>query len=174
MSRLIALCLALLAGRLMAAPCPDWPAQRAAEEIAALEQRLSEWDRAYHVEGRSPVADELYDQSRDRLAQWRACFLQHAAEPADTLQSAGGPVAHPVAQTGLSSLREDEALPACVDRRDYLRRQPKVDGMAVTLICRDGRLQQASSRGYVHSGQDWTAHARLIGLIPQHLPRSDQ
>lgn len=174
MSRLIALCLALLAGRLMAASCPDWPAQRAAEEIAALEQRLSEWDRAYHVEGRSPVADELYDQSRDRLAQWRACFALTPTDADAPLRGAAGPATHPLPQTGLTKLRDEAALAAWMANRNDLWIQPKADGVAVTLIYRDGRLQQAISRGDGHSGQDWTAHARLIGLIPQHLPRSDQ
>src|SRR5690606_23744605 len=174
MSRLIALCLALLAGRLMAAPCPDWPAQRAAEEIAALEQRLSEWDRAYHVEGRSPVSDELYDQSRDRLAQWRACFALTPTDADAPLRGAAGPATHPLPQTGLTKLRDEAALAAWMANRNDLWIQPKADGVAVTLIYRDGRLQQAISRGDGHSGQDWTAHARLIGAIPRQLPRQGE
>lgn len=173
MSRLIALCFALLAGRLMAAPCPDWPAQRAGEEIAALEQRLIEWDRAYHIEGRSPVADELYDQSRDRLEQWHTCFARPPTGVDAPLRGAAGPATHPLPQTGLTKLRDEAALAAWMASRTDLWIQPKADGVAVTLIYRDGRLQQAISRGDGRSGQDWTAHARLIGGIPQHLPKSD-
>ena len=45
-----------------AAPCPDWPASRATAELGALAQQIAQWDDAYHNQGRSPVADELYDQ----------------------------------------------------------------------------------------------------------------
>ena len=50
-----------------AAPCPDWPAQRAKLEIAALSQQLAAWDDVYHRQGESPVADELYDQASANL-----------------------------------------------------------------------------------------------------------
>ena len=168
----IALCLCLFAGHLAATPCPDWPAAQAAEEIAALERRIAEWDRAYHVDGQAQIDDELYDQSHARLEQWQACFAQrHAAATTAALQDAGGPVAHPVAQTGLAKLRDEAAVSSWMASRDDLWIQPKVDGVAVTLLYRDGRLQRAVSRGDGRSGQDWTARARLIGAIPQHLPR---
>lgn len=54
--------------------CPDWAAARASSEVAALQQQIDRWDDAYHREGRSVIADELYDQSRLRLNQWRQCF----------------------------------------------------------------------------------------------------
>jgi len=50
--------------------------------------------------------------------------------------------------------------------------QPKVDGVAVSLIYRNGLLHQAISRGDGVNGQDWTASARQIGAIPQRLPQA--
>ncbi|MEO4046810.1 NAD-dependent DNA ligase LigB [Pseudomonas sp. CAU 1711] len=170
--------LLLYACTLQAAPCPDWPAERASGEIGALERRLAEWERAYHVEGRALVADELYDQSRERLAQWRGCFpaLASVASAADDspLLAAGGPLPSPVPQTGLFKLRDEAAVRAWMAAREELWIQPKVDGVAVTLVYRDGRLQQAISRGDGRSGRDWTARARLIQAIPQRLARRDE
>ena len=172
--RLYPLFLALCAGHMAAAPCPDWSAEQARRELAALAAQLADWDDAYHRQGRSPISDELYDQSRQRLEDWQACFPAEAITPTAPLQGAGGPVAHPVAQTGLAKLRDADAVRTWMAGRDDLWIQPKVDGVAVTLVYRDGRLQQAISRGDGRSGQDWTARARLIGAIPQHLPRNDE
>lgn len=47
--------------------------------------------------------------------------------------------------------------------------QPKVDGVAVTLVYRDGTLTQAISRGDGLKGEDWTGKVRLIPTIPQKL-----
>ena len=68
--RLFPLFLALCAGQVAAAPCPDWPAEQARRELAALAAQLADWDDAYHRQGRSPISDELYDQSRQRLEDW--------------------------------------------------------------------------------------------------------
>ncbi|WP_285373012.1 NAD-dependent DNA ligase LigB [Pseudomonas sp. lyk4-TYG-107] len=149
------------------AACPDWPFGKAQVEISALQQQIDQWDDAYHREGRSLIADELYDQSRVRLIEWRQCFQQPAAP--EPLRSASGSVAHPIAHTGLDKLHQAAAVQAWLKDRQDVWAQPKVDGVAVTLIYRRGLLQQAISRGDGVSGQDWTASAQKIAAIPQQL-----
>jgi len=149
------------------AACPDWPFGKAQVEISALQQQIDQWDDAYHREGRSLIADELYDQSRLRLIEWRQCFQQPAAP--EPLRSASGSVAHPIAHTGLDKLHQAAAVQAWLKDRQDVWAQPKVDGVAVTLIYRRGLLQQAISRGDGVSGQDWTASAQKIAAIPQQL-----
>lgn len=152
-----------------AAPCPDWPAPRAATEIAALSGQLASWDDAYHRQGVSLVADELYDQARARLEQWRQCFAESPSAAPDPLASSAGGVAHPVAQTGLRKLTDSAAVKGWIKPRHDLWIQPKVDGVAVTLVYRKGRLHQAISRGDGQRGQDWTHNARRLSAIPQTL-----
>ena len=152
-----------------AAPCPDWPAQQAAREIAALTQQLASWDDAYHRLGQSLVDDELYDQARASLQLWHACFAAVAPPLPDPLASSAGRLAHPVAHTGLRKLPDGAAVAAWIATRTDLWIQPKVDGVAITLVYRDGQLQQAISRGDGRSGQDWTANARRLPAIPQRL-----
>lgn len=147
--------------------CPDWAAARVSSEVAALQQQIDRWDDAYHREGRSVIADELYDQSRLRLNQWRQCFK--LPSPPEPLRTASGPVAHPVAHTGLDKLHDAANIATWLRDRQNVWVQPKVDGVAVTLIYRDGRLHQAISRGDGVRGQDWTASAKKIGAIPQQL-----
>lgn len=150
-----------------AADCPDWAAARASSEVAALQQQIDRWDDAYHREGRSVIADELYDQSRLRLNQWRRCFK--LPSPPEPLRTASGPVAHPVAHTGLDKLHDAADIATWLRDRQNVWVQPKVDGVAVTLIYRNGRLHQAISRGDGVRGQDWTVSAKRIGAIPQQL-----
>ncbi len=45
--------------------------------------------------------------------------------------------------------------------------QPKVDGVAVTLVYRDGKLNKAISRGNGLKGEDWTQKVSLISAVPQ-------
>ncbi|WP_412071482.1 NAD-dependent DNA ligase LigB [Pseudomonas sp. FEN] len=150
-------------------PCPDWQAERARREVEALQEQLLQWDQSYHRQGISPVADELYDQSRQRLEQWRSCFRQPPDKP-HTPPGAAGPAPHPTAHTGLDKLPDAEAVRAWMKDRAGLWIQPKVDGVAVTLVYRQGRLHQVISRGDGLSGQDWTASARRIPAIPDALP----
>ncbi|WP_085709114.1 MULTISPECIES: NAD-dependent DNA ligase LigB [unclassified Pseudomonas] len=150
-----------------AGDCPTWPADRARSEITALQQQIDQWDGAYHREGRSLIADELYDQSRIRLGEWRQCFK--LPSPAKPLRTASGPVAHPIVHTGLDKLHDASDIEAWLRDRKDVWVQPKVDGVAVTLIYRAGRLQQAISRGDGVRGQDWTASAQKINAIPRQL-----
>jgi len=150
-----------------AGDCPDWAANRARTQITTLQQQIDQWDDAYHRKGRSIIADELYDQSRIRLGEWRECFK--LPSPSKPLRTASGPVAHPIAHTGLDKLHDAADIEAWLRDRKEVWVQPKVDGVAVTLIYRSGRLQQAISRGDGIRGQDWTASAQKISAIPQQL-----
>ncbi|MDB5995172.1 MAG: ligB [Pseudomonas sp.] len=150
-----------------AADCPDWPPARALNEITTLQQHIDAWDDSYHRLGQSQVNDELYDQSRARLIDWRACF--DLSPPPDSLRTAGGKLAHPIAHTGLEKLRDHRAVERWLRNRKDIWVQPKVDGVAITLIYRKGWLHQAISRGDGVSGQDWTSAARKLPAIPRQL-----
>ena len=150
-----------------ATECPDWHTPRVQTEITRLQKQIDLWDDNYHRLGRSLVADELYDQSLAQLTTWRKCFNLNA--PAEPLRTAGGPVAHPIVHTGLEKLSDARAVKAWLKDRKDVWVQPKVDGVAVTLVYRNGQLTQAISRGDGIKGQDWTASARQIKDIPQQL-----
>ncbi|MGE9759783.1 NAD-dependent DNA ligase LigB [Pseudomonas sp. PDM20] len=160
----------LLLPPLLAHACPDWPAEQAPRQIDALRAQLRQWDDNYHRDGQSPVADELYDQSRERLRQWQACFPQASATPESPLASSAGAVRHPFVHTGLDKLPDASAVGTWLANRSDLWVQPKVDGVAVTLVYRNGRFAQAISRGDGTRGQDWTANAQRIAAIPKELP----
>ena len=164
----IALLLLPLAAQ--AEPCPDWTAGRASAELGALAQQIAHWDDAYHNQSRSLVADELYDQARERLQHWQHCFPAALAALPEPLAGSTGAIAHPVPQTGLRKLG-DAAVAEWIASREELWVQPKVDGVAVTLVYRGGTLQQAISRGDGRQGQDWTVRARQLPGVPARLPK---
>lgn len=172
-SRVVGIVLSI-AGAAHAADCPDWSPAQARQELAALHDRLDGWNRTYRAGGRSPVSDAVYDQAMQRLAAWQDCFPAQAAAPLAPLASAGGRVRAPVAQTGLAKLPDDMAISAWMHARGGrdLWVQPKVDGVAVTLLYVDGQLRQATSRGDGLQGSDWTRPAQAIEAIPKRLPHA--
>jgi DNA ligase (NAD+) len=165
--RLTLALLALFCLSANATQCPDWPTERASTEITTLQKQIDLWDDTYHRQGRSLVADELYDQSLARLTKWRSCFSLDAAP--NPLRTAGGTIPHPIPHTGLEKLGDAHAVQAWLNGRSDVWVQPKVDGVAVTLVYRNGLLAQAISRGDGLKGKDWTAPARQIPGIPQQL-----
>lgn len=153
--------------------CPDWPAVKARSEIAFQQAQIEQWDDSYHRQGIALVADELYDQSRERLDYLRACFAASPKVADNPLKTASGTVPHPVPHTGLNKLPDEVAVRAWLNGRKGLWIQPKVDGVAVTLVYQRGRLVQAISRGDGIKGHDWTGHAYQIEAIPRHIAWED-
>ncbi|HCQ2419717.1 TPA: NAD-dependent DNA ligase LigB [Escherichia coli] len=147
------------------AVCPAWSPARAQEEISRLQQQIKQWDDDYWKEGKSEVEDGVYDQLGARLTQWQRCF---GSEPRDVMMPPlNGAVMHPVAHTGVRKMVDKNALSLWMRERSDLWVQPKVDGVAVTLVYRDGKLNKAISRGNGLKGEDWTQKVSLISAVPQ-------
>ncbi|MHA0688298.1 NAD-dependent DNA ligase LigB [Escherichia coli] len=147
------------------AVCPAWSPARAQEEISRLQQQIKQWDDDYWKEGKSEVEDGGYDQLSARLTQWQRCF---GSEPRDVMMPPlNGAVMHPVAHTGVRKMVDKNALSLWMRERSDLWVQPKVDGVAVTLVYRDGKLNKAISRGNGLKGEDWTQKVSLISAVPQ-------
>src|SRR4051812_45611215 len=91
--------IALISNAANGSSCPDWPLPKAQSEILTLHDQITQWDDSYHRQGVSLVADELYDQSVQRLAHLQGCFAAASAMPSNPLQTSRGTVAHPVPHT---------------------------------------------------------------------------
>ena len=163
---LLALLLSILPSVAWAEECPD--ADRA--QVKTLAEQIRLWDDSYHRLNQSPVSDELYDQARQRLARWRQCFPDALTKPDKPLASSRGTQAHPIAHTGLEKLLDEQAVGTWLQTREEVWIQPKVDGVAVTLVYQRGRLRHVISRGDGLMGRDWSVSARRIPGIVQQLP----
>ncbi|RIB38649.1 NAD-dependent DNA ligase LigB [Escherichia coli] len=147
------------------AVCPAWSPARAQEEISRLQQQIKQWDDDYWKEGKSEVEDGVYDQLSARLTQWQRCFGNETRDV--MMPPLNGAVMHPVAHTGVRKMADKNALSLWMRERSDLWVQPKVDGVAVTLVYREGKLNKAISRGNGLKGEDWTQKVRLISAVPQ-------
>ncbi|HGA2318834.1 TPA: NAD-dependent DNA ligase LigB [Pseudomonas putida] len=166
---LLLLFLLFLSFNAQADGCPAWSAERARAEVTSLRATVQQWDDHYHRLGKSLVPDQVYDQSRQRLLHLQRCFALESE--LDSLASAHGPIAHPVRHTGVDKLPDEPAVSRWMAGKTGVWLQPKVDGVAVTLVYRQGRLVQLLSRGDGTQGHDWSRHIAVLDSVNRHLPR---
>jgi DNA ligase (NAD+) len=153
---------------------------RAAELRAALAQH----DYRYYVLDDPSVSDAEYDRLMGELRALEAAHPQLVTPDSPTQRVSGTPgaefheVVHAVPMLSLDNAFTDEEV-AAFDRRiherlkaegelDYVA-EPKLDGLAVAVTYRDGRLEQAATRGDGTRGEDVTANVRTIRAVPQRL-----
>lgn len=147
------------------AVCPVWSPARANEEISRLQQQITQWNDSYWKQGISAVDDGVYDQLNAQLTQWQRCFGDDS--PADlSAPPMNGAIPHPVPHTGVRKMADKQAVQQWMQAHSDLWVQPKVDGVAVTLVYRNGNLVSAISRGNGLKGEDWTQNVLLIPSVP--------
>lgn len=155
-----------------ATPCPNWTTEHARSELDALQAQIALWDDSYHRLGESKVADELYDQSLAHLNAMRSCFPLAAKPLLQPLRTAGGEVAHPVPHTGVGKLANKTEVQRWMQGKKDVWIQPKVDGVAISLVYENGIPVRLLSRGNGTVGHDWSHHLPTLTGIPQQLPHS--
>ena len=158
--------------------------KRAAAEVAALRTQLRYHLHRYHVLDDPEIADGDYDVLFDRLV---ALENRHpdlivpdsptqrvGAEPSSGFE----PVVHELPMLSLDKcLAEAEFTDweqRCRTRVDYegdfeFICEPKIDGVAVSLICENGVLLRGATRGDGQTGEDITANVRTVPTVPLRL-----
>ncbi|MFZ1871354.1 MAG: NAD-dependent DNA ligase LigB [Chania sp.] len=169
-TRIMLIAVGLLCSTAWAQTCPSWRPERLQLEITALNSQLERWDEAYYHQGRSLVDDEIYDSLLKQLQHWQNCAgKEPLADVRPVLPE--GKTLHPVTQTGLRKLPDRVAVGQWMQGRSDLWVQPKIDGVAVTLVYQQGKLVSAISRGNGEKGEDWLEKVKAIPAVPQDLPR---
>lgn len=156
----------------MAADCPPWSAGRALTEVTRLRQQLRQWDDAYYRQGLSPVSDSDYDRLSEKAERWQRCA---GLPPSRAIPRwpANGRQQHPVAHTGVRKLKDKLAVSRWMQHKQPLIVQPKIDGVAVTLVYRHGKLSAVTSRGDGLQGEPWLTRALAITSIPPAIPADE-
>jgi DNA ligase (NAD+) len=157
----------------------------AAERAAELRKELVYHGHRYYVLDDPVIGDEEYDKLLDEL---RAIEAEHPelVTPDSPTQRVGGTpvgrlekVAHLQPMLSLANARSEAELRAWVERmRNHLAREgiehpafefvaePKIDGLAISLLYRDGVLERGATRGDGEIGEDVTHNLRTIPSIP--------
>jgi DNA ligase (NAD+) len=170
---------------------PKQKANTAADRAAELRKLLEHHNYRYYVLDDPEVSDPEYD---DLLRE-----LQKLEEDNPELRTPDSPTqrvgAKPLARFGsvphlqpmlsLANARDETELRAWEQRvRNLLARQgvpereieyvtePKVDGLAISLVYEHGVLARGATRGDGETGEDVTQNLKTIGAIPLTLGRA--
>lgn len=163
------------------AAIPTKAKQRWAELVDALQEARIR----YYIDDSPTISDEEYDELYRELVQLESDYVELVTGDSPT-QSVGGtrsemfdPVEHLQRMMSLDNVFSDEELEAWIARveRDLGEFTPmlcelKVDGLAVDLVYRRGRLVSLATRGDGRTGEDVTGNVRFIPAIPTVLKAS--
>ena len=146
-------------------------------QVARLRQQLDDWGYQYYVLDDPQVPDIEYDRA---LRALQALEIEHPellTADSPTQRVGGAPikgfsqVTHEMPMLSLDNAFDEAEL------RDFDRRvverlgvpgpieyacEPKLDGIAVSLLYRDGLLERGATRGDGRTGEDITHNVRTI------------
>jgi DNA ligase (NAD+) len=158
----------------------------AERRVAQLRQNIARADYQYYVLDNPDLPDGEYDKLMIELHALEAQYPDLVTPDSPTQRVSGEPVAafgvvtHKVPMLSLDNAFTDEDVLA-FDRRIHERlgpdaeadleyvAEPKLDGLAVTVIYRDGKLERAATRGDGVKGEDVTTNVRTIHKVPHKL-----
>ena len=164
------------------------------EEVAQLHRELLEASHRYYVLDDPTLTDADYDTRLRRLEALEAEYPQLISSESPTQRVGAAPasgfeeVQHAVPMLSLNNAFDDDELRAFVQRAaktlelgdaqdagDELSFccEPKLDGLAVSLIYENGVLVQGVTRGDGRTGEGITTNLRTIRSIPLKLRGDD-
>ncbi len=165
-------------------PTTDDPAARA----AALRREVEYHSHRYYVLDDPAIGDDAYDVLFAELVALEDAHPELRTPDSPTQRVGGTPVgrlekvAHLEPMLSLSNARSEAEFRAWVERmRNHLAREgattprfsyvvePKVNGLAISLVYRDGVLERGATRGDGEIGEDITHNLRTIRAIPLHV-----
>ncbi len=164
------------------------PSRKAIQRAEELHRVIEGHSYRYYVLDDPEIADDAYDALMDELRELERRHPQLRSPDSPTQRVGAEPVSklekvrHLERMLSLANVRSEEELRAWVSRmRAHLAREgiqspdfryvvePKVDGLAISLIYRDGILERGATRGNGEVGEDVTHNLRTIGAIPLHI-----
>ena len=155
------------------------------QQIDTLRQDLRRYEYEYHVLDNPTIPDVEYDRLFHQLKALEAAHPELITADSPTQRVGAKPLSgfaqirHEIPMLSLDNAFSDEEFYAFVKRiEDRLIRlpepltfccEPKLDGLAVSILYVNGILTQAATRGDGTTGEDITANIRTIRNIPLQL-----
>ncbi|HEX6390695.1 MAG TPA: NAD-dependent DNA ligase LigA, partial [Solirubrobacteraceae bacterium] len=156
-----------------------------AERAAELREQLRHHGHRYYVLDDPVIGDDQYDALLDELRSIEAEHPELLTPDSPTQRVGGEPISkldkvtHLQRMLSLANARSEQELRAWIERmRNHLAREgidapefryvaePKIDGLAISLVYRDGVLERGATRGNGEIGEDVTHNLRTIPTIP--------
>jgi DNA ligase (NAD+) len=157
-----------------------------------LRRQLDYHGHRYYVLDDPEIGDDRYDALLDELRAIEAEHPELVTPDSPTQRTGGEPVSelekvrHPQAMLSLANAHSAEELRAWIARmRNHLAREgiqdpefeyvvePKIDGLAISLLYRNGEFERGATRGNGEIGEDVTHNLRTIPSIPMRLDTGD-
>lgn len=163
-----------------------FPDEAVVKEVAVLREKLHQANHQYYILDNPALTDAEYDVAMRRLVQLETDHPE-LITPDSPTQRVGAPlegdfatVAHLLPMLSLQDVRGEEEL------RDWEKRirrhlhvgedvvfeyvcEPKIDGLAMSLIYEGGRFTRGLTRGDGRQGEDITQNLKTIKAIPWQL-----
>ena len=155
------------------------------QQIDTLRQDLRRYEYEYHVLDNPTIPDAEYDRLFHQLKALEAAHPELITADSPTQRVGAKPLSgfaqirHEIPMLSLDNAFSDEEFYAFVKRiEDRLIRlpdpltfccEPKLDGLAVSILYVNGVLTQAATRGDGTTGEDITVNIRTIRNIPLQL-----
>ena len=161
--------------------------QQDLQALTTLRQQITHHDYLYHSLDAPEIPDLEYDRLFTRLEQLEAQYPQFVTPDSPTQRVGSTPlsgfvqVTHEVPMMSLAKVFGETDL---VDFEARIKKrldsdapiayscEPKIDGVAVSLLYEEGVLVRAATRGDGVTGEDITHNVRTIRDVPLRLPAS--
>jgi DNA ligase (NAD+) len=157
--------------------------KQAAKRVARLRDEIEEHNRRYYEQAAPTISDREYDRRYKELVDLESKFPELVTSDSPT-QRVGGkplkafePIEHRVPMLSLDNTYSEEEVADFYARIARLLPnekipvvvEPKVDGVAVSLLYENGKLRHAATRGDGTVGDDITQNIRTIRAVPDQL-----
>jgi len=157
--------------------------KEAAKRVSVLRKEIAEHDRRYYQEAAPSISDREYDRLYRELVDLEAEFPNLASPDSPTNRVGGKPlqafaqIQHRSPMLSLDNTYSEDEVASFYARVERLLPnqkipvvvEPKVDGVAVSLLYERGELRYAATRGDGVIGDDITQNVRTIRQVPTKL-----
>jgi len=157
--------------------------KQAAKRLGQLRDEIRKHDRRYYEEAAPIISDREYDRVYKELVDLETQFPDLVTPDSPTQLVGGQPlqvfeqVSHLIPMLSLDNTYSEEEVKNFYARIQRLLPdekipvviEPKVDGVAVSLVYENGRLRQAATRGDGNVGDNITQNIRTIRSVPERL-----
>ena len=159
--------------------------RKAADRAAELRRQLNHHNHRYYVLDDPEVSDSEYDALLNELRDLEAAHPDLLTPDSPTQRVGATPLSrfeparHLQPMLSLANARDEDELRAWLERSERMLTkegvedaeisfvtEPKVDGLAISLLYEDGVLVRGATRGDGEVGEDVTQNLRTIKAIP--------